>query len=378
MRVFVPSAAALLTDRRGHGEGLIAWTLFAGLAARGHELVVCARTLDLHGEPPFETIEMGWASRFESVEPLAYARAVRKVFKRLGGADRFDVVHWLFPQEPFELLYAPPRNVPYVIGPYGPRWPRLPRSRPLRPGDVVRFLTKPLFDVRYRRAITAADALLAATPEGAAAFPSFARVRPVSLPFAVDTGRFRSSEPPREGPVLFTGKLERAKGVRELVEAFARVRSVLPSSRLVLAGEGPERSWIEGRARELGLNGSLELLGAVPHSQIPALLRSASLLCLPSHGEPFGMALLEAMAAGRPVVAADAGGPAFLVDRERGGRLFELGNTAALAAALHDLLADPNARVAMGRFNSERAESVFSLNSVLDRLESVYERVVFP
>src|SRR5204862_7357867 len=71
LRVLVPSASALLTDHRPHGEGLIAWDVFSGLAARGHELVVCAREAALRSSPPFEVVETGRASRWESVEPLA-------------------------------------------------------------------------------------------------------------------------------------------------------------------------------------------------------------------------------------------------------------------------------------------------------------------
>jgi glycosyltransferase involved in cell wall biosynthesis len=87
------------------------------------------------------------------------------------------------------------------------------------------------------------------------------------------------------------------------------------------------------------------------------------------------MVVLEAMAAARAVVAADAGGPKFLVDPEHGGRLFPLGSVSGLGSALADLLADPTRLAEMGRFNRRRVEERFSLERFLDELESVYAEV---
>jgi glycosyltransferase involved in cell wall biosynthesis len=183
------------------------------------------------------------------------------------------------------------------------------------------------------------------------------------VPFGVDTDAFTVVDPPRDGPILFVGRLERRKGVRELVDAVAQ----LPEARLVLAGEGPESAWIDGR----GLGDRVELLGAVPAAQVPLLLRECALLCAPSHGEPYGMTVLEAMAAGRAVVATDAGGPRFLLGSD-GGALVPVGDAAALARELASLLADPDRLVATGRRNRERAERELSLGRMLDRLEDVY------
>jgi D-inositol-3-phosphate glycosyltransferase len=366
MRIFVASAAGLLTDSRAHGEGLIAWQTFSGLAARGHDLVVCTRRAELQSEPPFTAVELGRTSGLESLEPLAYARAVDRTLSRFGGADSFDVAHWLFPQAPDETVWAPPRGLRFVVGPHSLVWPG-GRGRPLRAGDAVRAVARPLFRARRRRAFAAASAVLVSTPAAVSAVPAGARTRVV--PFGVDASRFTPAPLPAEPTVLFVGRLEPAKGVRDLVEAFARVR--VRGARLLLAGDGPEQAWIEAEKERLGLNGSVLLLGAVPHDEVPGLLERAALVCLPSHGEPFGMALLEAMAAGRAVVATSSGGPRFLVD-ERGGRLVAPGDPEALAGALAELLDDPALLGRMGRFNRERVERELSLERTLDALEEAY------
>lgn len=370
MRIFVPSAATLLTDSAGHGEGLIAWGILSGLAARGHELVVCAERAELTAAPPFELHETGRPARLESLAPLARARCAGRLFERLGGSRRFDLVHWLFPQQPEEAVLAPPAGLPVVVGPLFAPWPAGSRTRPLRLGDAVRGAIRPLLHARHRRLLRGSLALLA-TPD--AVRPGVVRSRVLGP--GVDAARFSASPPADGSQILFVGTLERAKGVRDLVEAFAQLRRTRPEAELVLAGEGPDRAWIDDAQRRLGLNGSLRLLGAVAHPDVPALLAASTLFCLPSHGEPYGMAVVEAMAAGRAVVGTDTGGPRYLVDREHGGRLVPAGDPAALADALGELLNDRPVLAAAGAFNRSRVERELGLEPVLDALEDAYRDV---
>lgn len=365
LRIAVPSAAALLTDSAPHGEGLIGWSLLQGLAARGHELVVWTREAKLESAPPFELVELGRTSVRESLEPLAYARATRREIERLGGRRRFDVAWWLYPGEP-DNLFVPPRGLPLVVGPVLALWPG-GYKRPFRAGDLLRAAATPLY-ARARRAMSSATStLLLATPDACGTpMPAGARV----VPIGIDRRRFQASAPANAERVAFVGRLDEEKGVRELVEAFALVRAARPRASLVLAGDGPQRGWIESRARELGLNGSLTLLGAVGREAVGDVIADSSLVCVPSHGEPYGMAVLEAMACGRAVVATDAGGPRFLVDRSQGGRLVAPGDVPALAAALAELLADPAELARMGSFNRRRVEAELGLEQTVDAIEA--------
>ena len=372
MRIFAPSAAALLTDHSANGEGLIAWALFSRLAARGHEVVACVRTADVSAEPAFTIVETGRASRFESVEPLAYARRVARIFADHGGPARFDVAHWLFPQGPEAVLDTLPATVPVVIGPQLLTWPSPSRIR--HPGDLVLAVIRPLLERSHRQVVTRAAGLLASVPAAVANFPPEVRPRVQVLPFGIDETAFTPAELPTEPTVLFIGHLEARKGVRELVEAFARVREELADCRLVMAGEGPERGWLEARRRQLGEG--LVLLGSVPHTRIPELLRDASLLCLPSHGEPFGMAIVEGMAAGRAIVALDDAGPRYLVDHGLGGLLVPDRRVESLSGALLELLTDRERLAAMGRHNRGRGERELAWHRIIDELERVYARAV--
>jgi glycogen(starch) synthase len=197
------------------------------------------------------------------------------------------------------------------------------------------------------------------------------------FPYGIDSKRLAPAPLPERPEVLFLGRLEAAKGIRHLVEAFSRVRKEVPDSQLILACDGPERSWVEERRRELHLMDSIQLLGRVPHEQTPGLLQQCSLLCLPSHDEPFGMVLLEAMAAGRAVVAVGAGAPQYLVDPERGGRLVNWADHLGLSVALAELLRDEAKLIEMGRFNRAQVDVRFNLNDLIGELELIYEGVTW-
>jgi glycosyltransferase involved in cell wall biosynthesis len=373
LKIFVPSAATLLTDHRGHGEGLIAWNVLCGLAARGHEIVACARQVDLSAPAPFEVVETELASRWESIESLAYARKVERLYTRLGGSHRFDLAHWFFPQGSQELLGAP-KGVPFVVGPHALTWPAASAAR--RAGDLVRMGLAPLFRALHRRALARASCLLVATPDAAAIFPRAMRSKVRVLPFGIDElDLVPCADTAPEPTITFVGRLEPAKNVRKLVDAFALVREHVPGVTLVVAGDGPERGSLEEHRTRLGLADSVRLLGPVSHDRIPELLRSSSIVCLPSDGEPYGMAVLEAMAAGRAVVTRDRGGPRFLLAHDKGEQLVAGGDAGSLADALTRLLGDGKALERIGRQNRERVESTFTLSRMIDELESIYESV---
>jgi glycosyltransferase involved in cell wall biosynthesis len=371
LRVFVASAADLLTDRAQHGEGLIAWQTFSALAERGHKLVVCAREVDLGADPPFDVVETGRRLRWESLEPLAHARYIRRLFDERGGSARFDAVHWLFPQEP--LCFVPPRGVNFVLGPRLLDWPTdAALARPRRVGDLVRTLCSPIFATARYRALSHASRILVSTPRAAEDVPSGARQKVTVQAFGVDVSRYSKQPVPEIPTVLFIGRLDPVKRVRALVEAFDSVRARLPGARLVIAGDGPERTAIESLARKLALDGSVDLLGNVPHEDIPTLLTTCTVLCLPSIGEPFGMVVLEAMASGRAVVAVHGGGPDSLVDTGLGGVLAGSGEPWALAEGLLDVLGDPDRPSRMGAYNRRRAQADFAVTTLADSLERCY------
>jgi glycosyltransferase involved in cell wall biosynthesis len=196
------------------------------------------------------------------------------------------------------------------------------------------------------------------------------RLEVLVIPNPVEIPAWRA--PLTEGPptVLFFGMVKEAKGAFDLLRAWPAVREAIPEARLVLGGAGDlERA--REMAREHGF--PLETPGWVLGDEKAGLLRRAWVLVLPSHWEAMPMAVLEAMAAGVPVVASRVGGiPGVVVDGKT-GRLVEPRDVNALGEALARILGDAAERLAMGAAARERAVGHFSADVVVPRLEAVWE-----
>ena len=132
--------------------------------------------------------------------------------------------------------------------------------------------------------------------------------------------------------ILGVGRLVPQKGFDVLLEAFAITE--LPGTSLVIAGEGFERDALVRRAAKLGIVDRVHLVGAVGRGQLVALMLGATVFALPSRGEAFGIALLEAMAAGVPAVAAAVGGVPEMARNGENALVVEVENAEALSSAL--------------------------------------------
>jgi len=178
---------------------------------------------------------------------------------------------------------------------------------------------------------------------------------------------------PLDAPVAVTVcVLREGKGVGTLLEAAPAVFAAVPAARLLVVGDGPEADALRRRAGPLA--GRVAFTGR--RDDVPALLAAADLFVLASRDDALPTAVLEAMAAGLPVVAADSGGVPELVEPGVTGALVPPGDPGALASALTGLLADPAGREALGRAGRRRAEERFSMGAWLDRLAALYERAV--
>lgn len=175
-------------------------------------------------------------------------------------------------------------------------------------------------------------------------------------------------------PVILTvSVLREGKGLPDLLAAFGRrIASGAPGI-LVVAGEGPLRESLEARARELGLGEIVRFLGY--RRDVPALLAAADVFVLPSHRDAFPTAILEAMAAGLPVIATRAGGIPEIVEDDLSGLLVPPGSPRDLAEALGRVLGDPALARRLGEAGRRRVRERFSLDTWRDRLCSLYEEV---
>jgi glycosyltransferase involved in cell wall biosynthesis len=162
----------------------------------------------------------------------------------------------------------------------------------------------------------------------------------------VDPARYAGPAPDAAAHLLFVGRLAAVKGVPVLFEAMQGLIADHPDLRLTLVGDGPERAGLEARAQ--GLGGHVDFVGYKSQTEVAALLREATALVLPSFAEGLPVVLMEALAAGVPIVATRIAGVAELVEDGVNGRLVPPGDVMALRAALAEVLGDAELRARMG------------------------------
>jgi glycosyltransferase involved in cell wall biosynthesis len=241
-----------------------------------------------------------------------------------------------------------------------------------------------VFTALERRAARWTDRIITLTDRGTAEHLAHGIGRAeqyVTVPSGVPIAELRAAAPARgeararlglDGDAIVIvglGRLVPIKGFDLLVRALPIVVSQVPSARVLLVGEGAERTHLETIAASLGVAGRLRLTG---ETNDPApYLAAADVVTVPSRNEGMGRVIVEAMALGRPVVATAVGGIPDVVTDGECGRLVEPEDVDALAAALIELGRDPALRRKLGEAAAQRAEA-FSTAVAREKLLTVY------
>jgi glycosyltransferase involved in cell wall biosynthesis len=207
----------------------------------------------------------------------------------------------------------------------------------------------------------------------------------VVIPNGVDVARFSTARPAALSPfgipagsqvVLTVGRLDRQKGLHDLLDAAALLMPKYRQVHFLLVGKGSERPVIDRSIREKGLMDRMHLTGW--RSDIPELLAAGYALILSSHWEGMPNVILEAMAAGLPVVATQVEGTSELVHHGQTGFLVPPQSPRELAAALEALLADPSRAAAMGHAGRARVSADFPWEKMVARYDELYQSLRAP
>jgi len=202
------------------------------------------------------------------------------------------------------------------------------------------------------------------------------------IPNGVDVERFQAGRSGREsvrnqlglpdGAVVVgtVARLVEPKALHILIKAVAQVSKAVPQVRLVIVGDGPLRGDLESAAADEGIGDRVLFAGL--RSDIPEVLAAFDIFALSSISEGLPVSLLEAMAAGKPIVATMVGGIPEAVTDRREGLLVEPGDPEALAGAIHELACDPKLASHLGRQASEKVAAEYSIEATVRRLEEVY------
>jgi glycosyltransferase involved in cell wall biosynthesis len=164
------------------------------------------------------------------------------------------------------------------------------------------------------------------------------------------------------------------KGLVDLIRAVAILNMDFRHLRLEIAGTGPEREDLETEASRLGLKDQVRFLGW--QRDLSPIFQKWDVFAMPSLEEGFGMAALEAMAEGLPVVATCVGGLPEVIEDCRTGYLVPPSDIAALAGRLRLLILDPERRKTMGAAGRERARNHFSVHRMVAEIQAIYDSLV--
>lgn len=198
------------------------------------------------------------------------------------------------------------------------------------------------------------------------------------IPNGIDINHFSRQTPPwpqyQDGKtnIIFVGRLEKRKGLRYLLEAYGRLKWDHPQLRLLIVGPGNPDQDSYHLLSSQNLQ-DVEFTGPVPYQDLPRYYASADIFCSPATGaESFGIVLLEAMAAGKPIIASDIEGYRGLIQHGREGLLFQNKNIESLTHQLKTLITDPAQSRQMGRRGRTTAQN-YHWPQVAQQIEQYYE-----
>ena len=322
-----------------------------------------------------------------SVDYFVYDRDAIAKMKLLQPKTKWDLVHAVTPVSPSGATRLHTLGLPVVLGPWNGGLPS-PTTFPeimkddvgwlYRIRDIGRYL-----DGAFSTTSTAA-AILVATKATEAAIPVSSRDRCVRMiENGVNLDLFQPAKwdpPSTTNPlkVVFVGRLVPFKGVAMLIEAVRRVKDRI-AIELTVVGDGPLRAeWTE-TARKAGVEGIVRFTGALPLPQVAAEMQRSHVFCLPSIRESGGAVVLEAMAASLPVLAADYGGPAEIVDEEIGRAMSMLGAEALIrdmVRSFEEIVRSPELWRQKGLAGRARAERLYGWDAKIGAAIDLYSRIL--
>jgi N-acetyl-alpha-D-glucosaminyl L-malate synthase BshA len=177
---------------------------------------------------------------------------------------------------------------------------------------------------------------------------------------------------PNDFVIMTVATLHSRKGLQYLIQAFRQIAQKNAFAKLVLVGEGPQRRELERQIHQQHLDEKVFLLGQ--QKNIPQLLKSSDLFVLPSIKEAFGLVLLEAMAAGLPVIATRVGGIPEIIEDQKNGLLVESKSSDALVEAIFKLMKSKDLRQKLVMTGLKRVK-IFALEKMITQTENVYSKL---
>ncbi|HTO95134.1 MAG TPA: N-acetyl-alpha-D-glucosaminyl L-malate synthase BshA [Bacteroidota bacterium] len=354
------------------GSGVVATELGKALAARGHQIHFISYALPMRLDEyldnvSYHEVEMASYPLFEF--PL-YTPALASKIVEVARFEKLDLIH---------AHYA----IPHAISAYLAREilrTNLKVITTLHGTDITLVGLEPSFLPVMKFSIEQSD--------GVTAVSRFLREKTTTnyninkdirvIPNFVDTGKYRRVEhpevrakfaPPEERVLIHVSNFRLVKRVQDVIRIFSEVRKKIPS-RLLLVGDGPDRSACEILTREMNIQQHVRFLGK--QLELVPILSSADLMLMPSQSESIGLSALEAMACDVPVISSSVGGLPELQVHGETGYIAEIGDVDRMAKYAVDLLSNDAKRRQFGKAGRARAVEHFDVRKIVSMYEHYY------
>ena len=384
LRVLVPSAAHILSDYLLTSEGTHCYQLFKHLAKYGYEFEALSpyiriRTplsnVTFHQVGSFRMTPTSHAiNRYAFHSEFLYRSLIRS--RRLLKERQIHIVHHMLPAvfnytfSPLALLVKDLKQ-PFVFGPVSAHFYERPTSERV-------FL--PLTSRLHKATVQRCAKLVAITNQTRNLYKTLVDKEKMSvIPFGVDTEAFKpikEEQPQEELRMLYAGSLYALKGLPYLLKALANVKKLGLRANLIIIGEGEQKQALVALTKALDIEKDVKFEGPVPYSNMPKYYNHCDVFCYPTLGEPFGKAVIEAMACGKPVVATNVGGPAEIIQDRINGILVPPANPEAMAAKIIRLIGDENERRRIGRKAREAVLQRFSWSVIAEQYHQLYSSIL--
>lgn len=313
--------------------------------------------------------------------PFVFIAALRAL-DNLTQAKSFDLIHahWVIPNAPMAAIAASRRRLPLVISLHGSDVFVAEKWKPL--GSLAQWCFGRAGAITAcSENLTARALALGATEEKMELIPYGADLKAFHAdPASVQRVRSRFGMGADDLMILAVGRLVYKKGFEFLIRALGELRSTAPNARLVLAGDGDLRGELETRAVELGLSTSVAFAGMVPRDEIASFFAASDIVAVPSVRDEAGNVdglpnvALEAMAAGKPLVASSVAGLPQVVKDGVNGILVEEKNPEKLAAAILTLARNADLRRSYGSAGRAQVREALNWDNVAREFVRVYQK----
>ena len=361
------------------GSGVVATELGIAMAHRGDDIHFISYALPsrlniLHERVRFHEVTVTPYPLFDPYPPYTLALATKMA--EVAAYEKLDVLH---------VHYAIPHAISAHLAKQILQNEHLKVITTLHGTDITlvgrdeSYLPITKFGIEVSDGVTAVSQWL--KDETAANFATQKAIE--VIPNFVDPDRFKRHDKsafchifggrPEDKLICHVSNFRPVKRIMDVIEVFEKVTRVVPS-RLMMVGDGPDRSRAEAYCRDRRLRDRVFFLGNVPN--LEEIVGASDLFLLPSESESFGMAALEALASEVPVIATRAGGLPEVIDDGVDGYLLPVGDIDGMADRAIEILSNHQVQQAMGRRAREIAIERFDVSKIVPKYRELYERVI--